>query len=123
MNEWRILWIIGLILSLCLWGGLGIGTIISSYLQEKRSRKRFVYEQKLNTYAGHLESLANVISKETHENKQKVVYWTTRLKLIAPKDIGQTAMKMFSEQAIGQNFTNLREQLVEKMSHDLKKTL
>lgn len=115
MTEW-------IDLAIALMGGLGVGTLISGFLQEQKNRKKFLYEQKLAAYTGYLESLANVISKGSKENKDKVVYWTTRLKLVAPKSVCEIAMKFFDEHSTGQNFIKLREQLVEKMSADLKNT-
>lgn len=71
---------------------------------------------------GYLETLSNAISKGSKENKDKVVYWTTRLKLVAPESVCKIAMKFFEDGATGANFVNLREQLIEKMSLDLRHT-
>ena len=104
-------------------GGLGLGTFISTFFQERRNERRFLYEQKLSTYSGYLESLSASISNGSFETKQKVVYWTTRLKLIAPLSICKTAMKFFDKESKEYDFNKYREEIINAMAEDLKKSL
>jgi len=103
-------------------GGLGIGSIITTYLQEKKQRSKFLYEQKLLTYTGYLESLSNVITKGSKENKQNVVYWTTRLKLVSNEKIISISMSFFNSNSSGEVFLKLRDEIIEEMAKDLRST-
>lgn len=102
--------------------GLGVGTLIPNFIQIKKDKKKFLYEKKLTTYTGYLESLTDVINSGTNVNKQKVVYWTMHLKLIAPNEISDIAVEFFKDGSTGIKFTELREKLVEKMAVDLRQT-
>ena len=55
--------------------------------------------------------------------RQKVVYWTHRLQLIAPKEITDLARQFFHKDAISTKFLEIREKLVLEMTNDLNKTI
>ncbi|MCB1681907.1 MAG: hypothetical protein H6858_06390 [Rhodospirillales bacterium] len=104
-------------------GGFGIGSLITTYVKENFDKKKFIYQEKSAVYAGYLESLSNVISEGNHANRQKVVYWTHRLQLIAPKEITDLARQFFHKDAISTKFLEIREKLVLEMTNDLNKTI
>ncbi|MBK9585629.1 MAG: hypothetical protein KA099_01585 [Alphaproteobacteria bacterium] len=102
-------------------GGFGIGSLITTYVKENFDRKKFIYQEKSTVYAGYLESLSDVISEGSHTNRQKVVYWTHRIQLIAPKEIVDLAKSFFNEDST--KFFEIREKLVLEMTNDLNKTI
>jgi len=105
-------------------GGLGIGSLLTAFVKERFDKKKFIYTEKHAIYAGYLQALSNTISEEsTEDSKQQVVYWTTRLKLIAPHSIIAKAEAFFQSDTTGDKFVKLREDLVNNMAEDLKKSL
>ncbi len=111
-------------LLLALVGGLGIGSMLTTLLKEKFDKKKFLFQQKEQVYSGYLKALSDVVkNKSSEEARQEVVYWTTRMKLLAPESIVDKAQEFFNDESTGCKFIKLREELIDLMRNDLKSIL
>lgn len=111
-------------LLLALVGGLGIGSMLTTLLKEKFDKKKFLFQQKEQVYSGYLKALSDVVKNNSSEDmRQEVVYWTTRMKLIAPESIVEKAQEFFADKSSQHKFGKLREELIDLMRNDLKSNL
>ena len=108
-------------LVIAIMGGLGLGALFQTFCQERTSKKKFLYEQKITAYTGYLESLNRVLIDDTNKNWQEVVYWTARLELVAPKNLYNSA-KEFFDLYPDLTIPMYRRTIVMVMSADLSKT-
>ncbi len=108
--------IISLVVSLI--GGLGIGSLVTTFIKDRLDRNQVRYKEKLAIYFGYLEALQNSVIESSQENRQKVVYWHLKLKLVAPNGIMTLASHFYVE---GADFQSLREQIVDEMRKDLQR--
>ena len=105
-------------LAVSLVGGLGIGSLGTTLIKDRLDRNQVRYREKLNIYFGYLEALQNSVIESSQENRQKVVYWHLKLKLVAPKRIMTLAADFYTQDA---DFHALREQIVDEMRKDLQR--
>ncbi|WAC49552.1 hypothetical protein OVA03_06515 [Asticcacaulis sp. SL142] len=103
-------------------GGLGIGSLLTTYLKDRFDKRQFRYREKLTVYAGYVEALQNSVVSSSQENRQKVVYWHQRLKLVAPQKIVTISAKFFDNEAT-EKFSVTRDEIVREMRVDLDKSL
>jgi len=111
-------------LLLALVGGLGIGSMLTALVKEKFDKKKFLFQQKEQVYSGYLKALSDAVKNNSSEDmKQEVVYWTTRMKLIAPESVVEKAQEFFTDASSQHKFFKLREELIDLMRNDLKSNL
>ncbi|MGN6208316.1 hypothetical protein [Asticcacaulis sp.] len=103
-------------------GGLGLGSLLTTYLKDRFDRKHFKYREKLSVYAGYLEALQNSVINTNEEAKQKVVYWQLRMRLISPRKIDEIAYEFYKKDRV-QDFTSLRDEIVHEMKRDLDRSI
>lgn len=105
-------------------GGLGIGSMLTALVKEKFDKKKFLFQQKEQVYSGYLKALSDAVKNNSSEDmKQEVVYWTTRMKLIAPESVVEKAEEFFTDASSQHKFFKLREELIDLMRNDLKSNL
>lgn len=111
-------------LLLALVGGLGIGSMLTTLLKEKFDRMKFLFQQKEQVYSGYLKALSDVVKYNSSEDmRQEVVYWTTRMQLIAPESVVEKAQEFFADESGPHKFIKIREELIDLMRNDLKNNL
>lgn len=104
-----------------LFAGLGIGSLVTTFLKEHSDRKKLIYLRKLDAYTGYIKALAESIKSSSEEARQDVVYWDNRLSLIAPENICVTSKRFFNEPP--SMFLDIRREIIQLMRSDLSASI
>lgn len=107
-------------LGITLLGGIGVGSLLTTYVKDRMERKNFTFQERLKVYSGYLEALKDVQIESSHPNRQNVVYWHQRIKLIGSPDVDLIASRFYEAGVKGEEYHIVREQLIAKMQKDLK---
>lgn len=118
MNE-NVIQIVSLIIALL--GGIGVGSLITTFVKDRMEKRNFLFQEKLKAYSGYLEALKDAQVSSSHPARQNVVYWHQRIKLIGSKEVDAAASNFYENDVKGEKYTSVREDLILKMQRDLKR--
>ena len=99
-------------------GGLGLGTLITTFLNNRYDNKKLVFSERMKAYIGLLEALKNAVAKSDEKNRQAFTYWQKRVELVAPSAISEMSKKLYSNR--GEDQLKIRDDLIKMMRADLK---
>jgi hypothetical protein len=100
-------------------GGLGLGSLLTTFLKDRMDRKSFIFQEKLKVYSGYLEALKLAQINSSHENRQNVVYWHQRIKLLSASDVDIIAARFYDSAVQGEAYVGVRDDLLRAMKKDL----